>query len=86
MFAKFSHTQMPFTKAEYTLLFFDYICCPYVSKNSKKQIVEVTEYGSPKNSLAKVAEIAKEKQWFMCWDNKVDMERVLKKKEWSSVY
>ncbi len=86
VFAKFSHTQMPFTKAEYTLLFFDYICCPYVSKNSKKQIVEVTEYGSPKNSLAKVAEIAKEKQWFMCWDNKVDMERVLKKKEWSSVY
>ncbi len=86
VYTKFSQEQMPFIKAEYTLLFFDYICCPYVSLASKRQIIEVTKYANTKSSLREVVEIAKEKQWFICWDNTVDMERILKKKEWSSVY
>jgi hypothetical protein len=33
-----------------------------------------------------IKEITNQKIWFMNWDTDIDLERVLKKKEWGSSY
>jgi hypothetical protein len=87
---KFRIVDNPFDKSEYTLLFFDFICCPFVKKELKMNIVKSAKYF--KNSVndntieLKIREIEKQKRWFMDWDIDIDLEKVLKKKEWGTSY
>ncbi len=85
---KFQIEDYPFSKAEFTLLFFDFISCPFVSKESKKKVVIHSNYSSnePSKVEAAINKILEQKLWFMNWDSDIDLEKVLKKKEWSSAY
>jgi hypothetical protein len=80
----------PFTKSEFTLLFFDFICCPFVGMESKRKVMRHSKYAVTNSSTEtidnKINEIKNEKRWFMDWDINIDLERVLKKKEWGSSY
>ena len=38
------------------------------------------------NEEDEINEIKKHKTWFMDWDTEIDLERVLKKKEWGASY
>lgn len=71
-------------------MFFDFICCPFVEEKSKLKIIRETKYckngESNVNLQILIKEIADEKKWFMDWDIDIDLERVLKKKEWGSSY
>lgn len=81
---KFENEIDPFGKAEFTCLFVDFICCPFVSDKSKKDIVKGSHY-STSLTLA-VTEIQQAKRWFMDWDTNIDLERIIKKKEFGSSY
>lgn len=82
---KFNDNDDPFSKSEFTMLFFDYINCPFVSDKSKRKIIQSSGYAT-KNLAEKIKEITDQKIWFMNWDTEIDLERVLKKKEWGSSY
>ncbi len=67
------------------MLFFDYINCPFITNKSKRKIMQSSGYAT--QSLAdKIKEITDQGIWFMNWDTEIDLERVLKKKEWGSSY
>jgi hypothetical protein len=84
---KYSCDSDPFTKAELTMLFFDYICCPFVSIESKKKIIRISKYSSnPAEYNDIIQSIQSQNSWFMSWNEDIDLERILKKKEWSSSY
>ncbi|HRW21087.1 MAG TPA: hypothetical protein P5509_03870, partial [Bacteroidales bacterium] len=76
----------PFTKSELTLLFFDIINCPFINMDTKKKLMRVSKYAKGGKEEDKINEIVKYKTWFMDWDTDIDLERVLKKKEWGSSY
>lgn len=80
----------PFSKSEVTLLFFDFICCPFVSIESKRTVLKKSQFckpNEPDESVDKIiGEIESQKRWFMDWDINIDLERVLKKKEWGLTY
>lgn len=82
---RFNDNDDPFSKSEFTMLFFDYVNCPFVSDKSKRKIIQSSGYAT-KNLADKIKEIADQKIWFMNWDTEIDLERVLKKKEWGSSY
>jgi hypothetical protein len=82
---KFNDNDDPFSKSEFTMLFFDYINCPFVSDKSKRKVLQNSGYAT-KNLAEKIKEITDQKIWFMNWDTDIDLERVLKKKEWGSSY
>lgn len=82
---KFNDNEDPFSKSEFTMLFFDYINCPFVSDKSKRKILQNSGYAT-KNLADKIKEITDQRIWFMNWDTDIDLERVLKKKEWGSSY
>lgn len=79
-----------FLKSEYTLLFFDIINCPYVEEKHKRQIMKNSKYVVTQAGNAEIkSEIEKiqaQNIWFMNWELDIDLERVLKKKEWTSSY
>jgi len=87
---KFKIVDNPFDKSEYTLLFFDFICCPFIRKELKVDIVKSARYFKNKVSdntiQMKISEIEKQKRWFMDWDIDIDLEKVLNKKEWGTSY
>lgn len=82
---RFNDNDDPFSKSEFTMLFFDYINCPFVSDKSKRKIIQSSGYAT-KNLANIIKEITDQKIWFMNWDTEIDLERVLKKKEWGSSY
>lgn len=79
-----------FLKSEYILLFFDMINCPFIDEKQKRQIIKHSKYVKPQASNAEIkSEIDKielQKRWFMNWEKDIDLERILKKKEWASSY
>lgn len=79
-----------FLKSELTLLFFDFINCPYVDEKYKRQIMKSSKYVGKNSSNAiidaEIEKITNHKKWFMNWEKDIDLERVLKKKEWTSSY
>ena len=83
---KFKDEFDPFTKAEFTMLFFDIINCPYVPEDYKKKIMMSSSYAKLEDTVAEIEKITNFKMWFMDWDTDIDLERVLKKKEWASTY
>lgn len=83
--SKFTEDQDPFSKSELTMLFFDYINCPFVNDASKRKIMRSSGYATS-NFAVKINEITDQEIWFMNWNTEIDLERVLKKKEWGSSY
>lgn len=83
---KFEDAIDHFTKSELTLLFFDFISCPYVEFENKKAIMVHSSYLRTGDFVAEVKDIQDLKTWFFEWDQEVDLERILKKKEWASTY
>lgn len=82
---KFEKAIDPFHKAEFTCLFFDFICCPFVDADSKTKVIKHSKY--PTNNIPdEIKKIEEQKMWFMNWDPDIDLERILKKKEWSASY
>lgn len=79
-----------FLNSELTLLFFDLVNCPFLEKKIKRKILRNSKYVFKQASNVEVdKEIDKiigEKKWFMDWNQDIDLERVLKKKEWVSSY
>lgn len=79
-----------FLKSEFTLLFFDMINCPHLEEKHKRQIMKNSKYVINQAGNAEIkSEIEKiqaQNSWFMNWDQNIDLERVLKKKEWTSSY
>ncbi|MBO6183500.1 MAG: RNA-directed DNA polymerase [Chryseobacterium sp.] len=79
-----------FLKSEYLLLFFDLINCPYIDEKSKREIMKNSNYVKISASNAEIKteieKIESQKRWFMNWEQDIDLERVLKKKEWTSSY
>ncbi|MDV7695458.1 RNA-directed DNA polymerase [Chryseobacterium soli] len=79
-----------FLKSEYLLLFFDMINCPFIEEKHKRTIMKSSNYVILQASNAEIKleidKIELQKKWFMNWDQDIDLERILKKKEWSSSY
>jgi hypothetical protein len=70
-----------------TLLFFDFICCPHVSEDSKKRVLRESKYSHNNTEFQQIIyNIMSQKMWFIDWDVDIDLERVLKKKEWGATY
>lgn len=86
---RFKHENV-FLKSEHTLLFFDIINCPFIDEKDKRQIMKNSNYVIKSASNAEIKleidKIESQKRWFMNWDRDIDLERVLKKKEWTSSY
>lgn len=82
---RFLEDEDPFSKSELTMLFFDYINCPFVDERSKRKIMQSSGYATS-NLADKIKEITDQEIWFMNWNTEIDLERVLKKKEWGSSY
>lgn len=79
-----------FLESELTMLFFDVMTCPFIDILSKIKIMRNSKYVGQalprtdvENEINKISEHGK---WFMDWDIEIDLERVLKKKEWTSSY
>lgn len=82
---KFEIEQNPFQKSEFTCLFFDFICCPYVPIEMKRKVVRHSHYATTDIDV-EIQKISEQQMWFMNWDQDIDLERVLKKKEWAAAY
>jgi hypothetical protein len=83
---KYKDDDDPFSKSELTMLFFDFICCPFVSDKSKREVLVSSKYCKENEAKRNIKEISEQIKWFMDWDIEIDLERVLKKKEWTSSY
>lgn len=87
---RFENEEDKFTKSEIVLSFFDIICCPFITIESKRKILKVSKFCQTNDSNiiidSKIQEISKHKRWFTDWDTDIDFERILKKKEWGSSY
>lgn len=79
-----------FLKSELTLLFFDVINCPFVDEKHKRQIMKNSNYvkreASNNEIKIEIEKIQEQNKWFMNWEQDIDLERILKKKEWTSSY
>jgi hypothetical protein len=84
---RFMQDRDPFSKAELTLLFFDIINCPYITIPTKKRILVESNYSKKETEQNQIiANIMKQKVWFIDWDKEIDLESILKKKEWGATY
>jgi len=76
-----------FVKTEMVILFFDIICCPYINDKTKRNLINITKYCKKEERIEdKIKEINVFKKWFVDWNKNIDLERILKKKEWGSSY
>jgi len=79
-----------FLKSEYTLLFFDIINCPYIEQSDKIKLMKNSKYvpnqAGNAEIISEIEKIQLQKRWFMNWGQDIDLERILKKKEWISSY
>lgn len=82
--------ELVFLESELTMLFFDAVNCPYISLDDKIKLVKKTKYVKiGASNLVFTEEITKiqgHNKWFMNWEKEIDLERLLKKKEWTSSY
>lgn len=87
---KFKKNEKAFLKSELTMLFFDYICCPFVSDTSKRKVLANSGYCTHKTSNTErdvmISKISSVKKWFVDWDENINLERILKNKEWGATY
>ncbi len=83
------NVNLVFLKSELTMLFFDFLACPFVSETDKLKVIKASKYvkegTSNADALEEVGKVSKY-QWFMNWQIEINLEKVLKKKEWTSSY
>jgi len=85
--SKYPKDKDVFAKSELVLLFFDVICCPYISDKTKRDLIKQTGFCNKGETIeSKISYISDKKRWFIDWDTDIDLERILKKKEWGSSY
>lgn len=86
--AKFVPGPKIFSSSELTMLFFDSITCPYIKLEVKRKIIRLGKYADGSNEIidARINDICSNISWFIDWDTEIDLERVLKEKEWRSSY
>jgi hypothetical protein len=85
--SRYSNNNDVFAKSELILLFFDIICCPYISDKTKRDLINKTGFCNKGETIeSKIYDISNKKRWFIDWDTDIDLERILKKKEWGSSY
>lgn len=79
-----------FAKSDLTCMFFDLMTCPYIDIKTKRKILKKSKYipqTTPNTEAISIVEdLASQGCWFMNWGNDIDLERVLKRKEWGSSY
>ncbi|MCW5206227.1 hypothetical protein VU08_04760, partial [Desulfobulbus sp. F5] len=80
---KFEKCLNPFTRSELTMLFLDIVTCPFITEKTKRYAVQKTKYAT-KNLSEAIEQISSAKRWFMDWDTEIDLERVIKRKEFGS--
>lgn len=84
------NVNLVFLKSELTMLFFDFITCPFVSDQDKIKVIRVSKYVKEGTSgnlvIQEIIKIQENQKWFMNWEIDIDLERILKKKEWTSSY
>jgi len=83
---KISSFDNPFEYSELTMLFFDLTNCPHLDQAFKRKLMRLTKYTSIETEIIEIQKIESHTSWFMDWEKEIDLERVLKKKEWSSSY
>ena len=84
---KIRECDSPFKYSEITMLLFDTITCPFISEATKDNILLASNYTLQAELADSKNRIKEQKIWFVNWSrNEIDLERTLKKKEWSSVY
>ena len=84
---KIRESDSPFRYAEATMLLFDSITCPFISEATKDNILLKSNYAQQQDLAESKNKIKEQKIWFVNWNrNEIDLERTLKKKEWSSAY
>jgi len=84
---KIRESESPFKYAEITMLLFDIITCPFISEATKDNILLKSNYAMETNLADSKNKIKDQKIWFVNWNrNEIDLERTLKRKEWSSAY
>lgn len=82
---RFENAEDPFTESELTMLFLDVMTCPFVSIKTKKKIVQKTKYATTNLDVI-VQNLSSVGRWFMDWNIEIDLERVIKRKEFGSSY
>ena len=90
---KFSLIARPMSKTEYVLLFFDFIACPYITKESKNELI-ILVYKSligiepTTNRVGRIRNyIISYNNWFIDWNtDDINLEYVLAKKEYNPPY
>lgn len=88
----FEKDRDPFIKAEMVYLFFDILSCPFVSQGTKDTIAaSACKFfsGKDSNSMAKIRNLANTVQannWFTNWEEDIDIEKLLRKKELRTPY
>lgn len=88
---KINEDPNPFHKTELTCLFFDTVSCPYVSRLTKENLVEVafkkientTPLVSDRN---RVINYIAARNWFIDWNKDIELDSVLLKKELKTPY
>jgi hypothetical protein len=76
-----------FAHTELFLLFFDIICCPFISVKVKCDLIRrATHYSQDNKINAMRKKISSMKKWFVDWNTDIDLERILKTKEWGDSY
>lgn len=84
---KYTNDEDIFTKSELVLLFLDIICCPFITNKTKQELIRKTKFCKKDESIeSKINDITRNNRWFVDWDKDIDLERILKKKEWGSSY
>ena len=69
------------------MLFFDIVCCPFITIKTKRALIKQTNFCRKEETIDNIIkEIVENKRWFIDWDTEIDLERILKKKEWVSSY
>jgi hypothetical protein len=75
---------------ELTLLFFDFLRCPYIDQPAKEQLASSVLKRFNKNNVAtrisSLMNVVNKGDWFFSWDKKHDLGEILWKKELRSAY
>jgi hypothetical protein len=88
---KITGVQDAFFSCELTLLLFDSVKCPYVAESVKKNLIEsaylqVLKKSCTETERGQVIRYISAQNWWFNWDERIELESVLVKKELTSPY
>lgn len=89
--AKIVEEKVPFQKTEHTCLLLDTIRCPFVSRQTKETLVEVS-YGKIESTPLtdekrnRIINYIADRNWFIDWSSGIELDSILLKKELRTPY